>query len=183
MNPDLALSWQVYPAIALMLLGSALVLGGLHGIAGRLAAAPRDPERAFVLMTTFRKAMIGVCLAAIGAGWLWSLPALVGLSLVILFEETLESTTVIGALSVELRRRIPVRVEGPAPACGSALRSLRRTCPKPSADGPSGPLRQTVTVSVTTEPFDCAQDRHDPPDRITVIAPVRPAAPAARDRR
>jgi hypothetical protein len=107
MIPELALPWPLHLAFPLMVLGVVLLIRSLRGITARLAAAPRDPERVFVLMTTFRKAMIGTCLIAIGAGWLWSWPTLIGLSLVILFEETLESSTVIGALSLELRRRQP----------------------------------------------------------------------------
>jgi hypothetical protein len=107
------LSWRAYPATVFMLAGVGLIRCSVRGLVRRLAVAPRDPERAFALMCAFRVAMSGACLAAIGAGWCWQLPALVGLSLVILFEETLEASTVIAALAHDLRRRARERTAAP----------------------------------------------------------------------
>jgi hypothetical protein len=75
-----------------------LVLGIRRGSAG-LRRYHRDPPRALALLRGFRISIVGLCMAGVGAGWLWDIDWLVGLSLIIGGEELLESTVVITAMT------------------------------------------------------------------------------------
>lgn len=89
----------------LMLAGAAMAVWAIRRAAAEMRRAPRDPARAFALLRGFRRAMIGLCVMALGIGWFWQLPTVVGLALIIGFEETLESSTMIAAVKHELGAR------------------------------------------------------------------------------
>jgi hypothetical protein len=74
------------------------VLGIRRGAAG-LRQYHRDPPRALALLRGFRISIVGLCLTGVGAGWLWDIGWLVGLSLIVGGEELLESTVVITAMT------------------------------------------------------------------------------------
>ena len=98
-------AWRVYPAAVLMVAGVVVLIWSVRrGLTdGRRIA--RDPGRAFAIVRAFRIGIVGLCVAGIGAGWCWHVPSLIGLSLIIVGEEILESSVFIGALRDELRRR------------------------------------------------------------------------------
>ena len=92
-----SVSWRAYPAgvlIAAGLVGA--VLSARHGV--HRARQHRDPERALAIMQGFRRSVICLAAAAIGAAWCWQIGWLFVLALVIGGEELLESTVVITAL-------------------------------------------------------------------------------------
>ena len=95
------LAWRAYPA-------SALMLGGLYVIwrAWRRCrnAWPRplsDTMQPLLWMRGFRSAIAGLALSGIGAAWLWQIGWLLAVSLVVVAEETLETSIAIAALSSE----------------------------------------------------------------------------------
>ena len=104
--------WAAF-SVLLMLSGAVVAAWAIRRAVIDLRHTPRDPARAFVLLRGFRHAMIGLCVMALGIGWYWHLPAVVGLALIIGFEETLESSTMIAALKsdprTEPRRGVPRR--------------------------------------------------------------------------
>jgi hypothetical protein len=83
---------------------TAVVVGVIIALQGgrRALAAARtlrlDPERALGILRGFRIAIVGLCLAGGGVGWLWEINWLVALSIVICGEEVLESSIGIAAL-------------------------------------------------------------------------------------
>jgi hypothetical protein len=87
-----------------------LVVGFRRGAAG-MRRHRRDPPRALALLRGFRISVVGLCLAGVGAGLLWDVGWLVGLSLIIGGEELLESTVVITAMTHGLHARpaVPLR--------------------------------------------------------------------------
>lgn len=103
----------------------------------------RDPERALAIMRGFRRSVLGLALAGVGAAWLWEVRGLVTLSLLIGGEELLESSVMIRAL----------RDWSPYPAAGdssSQSSSQSRTVLSAEADTsqrPSPLSRRQVSLS------------------------------------
>jgi hypothetical protein len=58
----------------------------------------RDPHRALAILRGFRRTVIGLAVAGLGAGWQWGIDWLVVLSLAIGGQELLESSIMIAAL-------------------------------------------------------------------------------------
>jgi hypothetical protein len=93
------LSWRLYVALPLMVLGTALAAWGIkRGLNGLICALRGDSARLVTLMEGFRLAIVGLALTGVGAAWTWHLPWLLALSLVIGAGETLESSIDIFAL-------------------------------------------------------------------------------------
>jgi len=93
----IVLSWRAYPAgmlIAAGLMGA--VWSARRGVLR--ARQQRDPGRALAIMQGFRRSVVCLAAAAIGAAWWWQIGWLFVLALVIGGEELLESTVVITAL-------------------------------------------------------------------------------------
>lgn len=108
--------------MAASLASAAIALGAVVAVAGtrRSLTAARclrlDPERALGILRGFRIAIVGLCLAGGGIGWLWDIDWLLGVSLIICGEEVLESSIGIAALrhdpliagsSTGKRRQVP----------------------------------------------------------------------------
>ena len=87
----LALAWFLIAG------GVALVAWGLRRETAALACPVTDPEKGYALVRCLRTTVVGLALVGVGAGWLWQLPILVGLSSVIGGEELLETSVVIAA--------------------------------------------------------------------------------------
>jgi hypothetical protein len=99
MEALLHLSWRLYVALPLMVLGAALAAWGIKkGLNGLLCALRGDSAHLVTLMEGFRLSIIGLALTGIGAAWAWHLTWLLALSLVIGGGETLESSIDIFAL-------------------------------------------------------------------------------------
>jgi hypothetical protein len=93
------LSWRLYVALPLMVLGTALAVWGINkGRNGLICALRGDTTHLVTLMEGFRLSIIGLALTGIGAAWVWHLTWLLALSLVIGGGETLESSIDIFAL-------------------------------------------------------------------------------------
>ena len=86
------LSWRLYPAVALMAVGFAIAARGDYLLVRAARKPVGAPRKNLTWMRGFRMALFGGSLAAIAAGWLWHMPALVAAGLVIGFEETLETS-------------------------------------------------------------------------------------------
>ncbi|HJN91724.1 MAG TPA: hypothetical protein QGF05_03220 [Dehalococcoidia bacterium] len=94
------LSWRAYPAAMLIAMGLIVGLRGartfIHGF-----DRPFDgPSRVLVGVRGFRRGIVGLAIAGIGAAWLWHIDWILVLSLAIGGEELLESTFHIQALSM-----------------------------------------------------------------------------------
>jgi hypothetical protein len=75
-----------------------------------------DPGKALGFARWLRATILGLASVAIGIGWLWDVPPLIGLALIIAGEETLETTIAIRAME---------RYPGMAP---ESVRRCRRAC-------------------------------------------------------
>lgn len=92
MEPLWEWPYRLYPAAGMMLAGFALAARG-DILLVRAARKPIGaPAKNYTSMSGFRMALFGGSLAAIGAGWLWDIPALAVAGLAIGFEETLETS-------------------------------------------------------------------------------------------
>ena len=96
-----------YIAIIAIPGGLALALWGIRWATRHLRRQRRDPWRALVLMQAFRIVLIGLCLAALGAGLWWRENAVVVLAAIIFGEEMLESGVFLAALRNDIARRRP----------------------------------------------------------------------------
>jgi hypothetical protein len=109
------LSWRLYLAIPLMMLGAAFaVWGSKRGLKGLLRAVRGDSAHLVPFMEGFRAAIIGLALVGIGVAWVWHLTWLLVLSLATAGGETLETSLILFALrhgsSLEIGRpRVRVR--------------------------------------------------------------------------
>ncbi len=97
MEAFLELSWRLYPASALALGGTLLVIRGVRDFV-RARRHARDPERALLVARSFRVAIMGLCVAVFGAAWIAGLGWLVAISLIVLGEEMLETSVMVAAL-------------------------------------------------------------------------------------
>ena len=93
------LSWRIYPAALLMAVGLAIAARGDYLLVRAARKPVGAPRKNLTWMRGFRLALFGASLAAVAAGWLWHIPALVAAGLVIGFEETLETSICTYALS------------------------------------------------------------------------------------
>lgn len=98
MDGIIDLSWRAYPAAALMAVGFVVTACSVHRAVANARRERRDPMRALVMLRGFRVAILGLSVAGIAAAWCWHVSWLLGLSLIIGGEETLESSTIIAAL-------------------------------------------------------------------------------------
>jgi hypothetical protein len=91
---------------------------GLRGLRRYFAAAAlpaSDPSKSLALMYAFRIAIIGISVAALGIAWATEMLWLAIVSLVVLGEETFESTMAIGAMNYGKPRK-PRRATHPPAA-------------------------------------------------------------------
>ena len=104
MTSFLEISWRVYPAALWMVAGAAALVHGVRLLAtgGRERI---DPDRAYFVTRGIRAGIFGLCVATIGAGWLWQVDWMVVLALVILGEEMLETSIMTAALRDQRRAR------------------------------------------------------------------------------
>ena len=98
------LSWRVYPAAGLVAAGVALVVAGLWRERRSLALPVTDPAKGGALVRSLRSVLTGLAVAGIGAAWVYHVPYLLGLCLIIGGEELLETSLVIGAMNEGERR-------------------------------------------------------------------------------
>ena len=108
------LSWRLYIAVPLMMLGAALaVWGSKRGLKGLLRAVRGDSTHLIPFMEGFRATIIGLALVGLGVAWVWHLTWLLVLSLATAGGETLETSLILCALrhgsSLEIGRP---RVQG-----------------------------------------------------------------------
>lgn len=93
------LSWRVYLAVPLIVLGViCAVWGAKRGLQGLLGAVRGDSAQLVAFIEGFRATIIGLALAGIGAAWVWHLSLLLVLSLAIGCGETLETSLILFAL-------------------------------------------------------------------------------------
>jgi hypothetical protein len=92
MEPLWEWPYRLYPAVAMILGGFAIAARG-DFLLVRAARKPiGTPGKNYTWIRGFRMALFGGSLAAVGAGWLWDIPALAVAGLAIGFEETLETS-------------------------------------------------------------------------------------------
>ena len=110
MDAIVDLSWRMYPASAAMAAGVTLAA---HGVRTEVAAwrthTAFDPMRALLFVQGFRLAVIGITLTGTGAAWLWHIEWLFWLSVIVMGEETFETTLVIGGLRYGQRLQADMR--------------------------------------------------------------------------
>ncbi len=94
------LSWRGYPAFALAALGVVLLVRGAwrEYRAARRHRTGTD-TRSLGMIRTFRRAILGLTLVGVAAGWQWHVPWLLAFTLAVGFEETFESSIHIAALA------------------------------------------------------------------------------------
>ena len=103
MEAFLELSWRLYPATALALAGTLLVVRGVRAFL-RARRHTRDPERALLVARSFRVAIMGLCFCVFAAAWIAQLGWLLAIALIVLGEEMLETSVMLAALSDGARR-------------------------------------------------------------------------------
>lgn len=99
------LSWRAYPAAVLMALGLAWGLPGARRFVVGIRPPYGSASQTLDALQGFRRGIIGLAIAALGAAWLWQIDALFVLALVIGAEEAWESTLHIQAVSMSKRRQ------------------------------------------------------------------------------
>jgi hypothetical protein len=143
------LSWRAYPAAIFMAAGLVVALRGartfMHGF-----DRPFDgPSRVLVGVRGFRRGIVGLAIAGIGAAWLWHIDWILVLSLAIGGEELLESTFHIQALSMaeqnKARRARAAAKEAPGSGVTepAETRSARRRTPQDAGPGLASALDWT----------------------------------------
>lgn len=94
MDAIVGLSWKIYPAIVMMVVGTAIfVLGSRRALRGLRLSRSTHPNKMHIFVRGFRVAVVGFAIAGLGAAWNWNLLWLFVLTLIIAGEEILESTT------------------------------------------------------------------------------------------
>lgn len=94
----LGATWRIYPAVALVVAGAILAAWAVWREWPRLRLPVTDRRKALGLACWLRTTIAGLALVAVGAGWLGRHTGVVGVALVILGEEMLETSVVIAAL-------------------------------------------------------------------------------------
>jgi hypothetical protein len=101
----LTFPWRIYPAAALVVVGTALAVSGLVTVhAGRHQRGRPELDLAYRYLLVFRQVVVGLALAAAGMGWAWHVPWLVAASLCVGAGELLESSAYIWVLRWGQRR-------------------------------------------------------------------------------
>lgn len=112
--------WRVYPALALVLGGLALLAKGLwFGFAGSKGVL-RDRD-ALGWMRGFRLAVVGLCLVGIGVAWAGQVFWLFVASAGILGEEMLETSVIIETLKRHPPRMASRRAGGDTASCTEVI--------------------------------------------------------------
>lgn len=90
-------AWRGYPAAVLVAVGLLLAASGVRRClaAWRAGGGLMEP---LTWMTGFRRTLLGLAVAGAGAAWEWQIGWLLAVSLVVGFEETLETSLCIAAL-------------------------------------------------------------------------------------
>ena len=101
-------SWRIYPAAALVLLGTGLVVVGL-GAGPSGARQQGGPARALGYLYVFRRVVVGLALVGAGVAWAWQVPWLLAACVCIGIGELLESSYYIGVLRWGQRRGLLLR--------------------------------------------------------------------------
>lgn len=99
------LSWRAYPAAIFIAVGLVVGLRGARTFKHGFDRPFDGPSRVLVGVRGFRRGILGLAVAGIGAAWLWQIDWILVLSLVIGGEELLESTFHIQALSMAERSK------------------------------------------------------------------------------
>lgn len=94
-----------YPSLALLGAGIVAVILGIRSEVRSLRLRPRGRGVALSMARGLRTAVLGLCLAGIGAGLYWQVEWVVAVSLTMLAVETLEVSVVLGALGGRARPR------------------------------------------------------------------------------
>lgn len=103
-------AWRAYPSSAVLAAGMLLAARGVRTeIAGWREHDAFDPMRALLFVQGFRMAVIGLTLTGVGAAWLWQVEWLFWLSVIVMGEETFETTLVIGGLRYGQKRQAEMR--------------------------------------------------------------------------
>ncbi len=103
MDAFLHIPWRIYPATLAMLAGGALSWRALVMLSACRALA--EPARALHMARGIRVGIMGLCIVAFGAGWLWSMAWMVVLATIIFGEEMLETSIIVAALRDAERTR------------------------------------------------------------------------------
>jgi len=93
--------WRALPAILLLVTGDILLARGVVRWRTSHRMTFGTPGKNLALIQAFRLVLGGGALLAIGAGWLWHMPLLVAMGLLIGFEETIETSIAVYALARE----------------------------------------------------------------------------------
>ena len=97
------LTWRVFPASVMMVVGVGVVLFGLRVEIKGIRLSRDDASKMITVVQGFRIAVIGLALAGVGASWNWNILWLFVLSLAFGGEEIMESSVHLFIL----RRRPP----------------------------------------------------------------------------
>ena len=98
------LSWRAYPALALAVLGFALTIWAVRGEREAMGRYRFGTDRRLIaLMRDFRRAVIGLELVGIAAGWYWQVPAILAIAIILGAGETFETTNDIIAIEQAVR--------------------------------------------------------------------------------
>ena len=103
MDPLIDLSWRIYPAAALVAAGTLLAIRETPVFIRGFQPSADGPARLLAGMRGFRRAVVRLALAGIGAAWLWQSDWILALSLVIGGVEWLESSWHVQALRLSER--------------------------------------------------------------------------------
>jgi hypothetical protein len=97
------LSWRIYPALALVLIGVPMAFFGLRRDIAGLRAPFSDRDKPLKMMTGFRMAIVGVALTLFGAAWIAQIAWLMWLAAIIGAGELLESSLMISGMRIGRR--------------------------------------------------------------------------------
>jgi hypothetical protein len=89
---------RLWMASVLMLGGSLVLLRGLRREHSAIKLPWSDPRKPFALMGAFRVAIIGLCVGLLGLAWAADQLWLAIIALIVLGEETFESTMALAAM-------------------------------------------------------------------------------------
>jgi regulator of protease activity HflC (stomatin/prohibitin superfamily) len=87
------LSWREYPALALAILGVVLAAWAVQGERQAMQRYRFGTDRRLItLLRDFRRAVIGLALIGIAAGWYWHVPVFLAIAILLGAGETFEAT-------------------------------------------------------------------------------------------